>query len=118
MLPPALPPPTVPPLAPPPAAQAPPPPLSGVPGGDNAAGSGRGGSAGGPPGEPGDPDEDPDKKKLHKEIDAKRKGQFLLHSAALKAAKYRSLGKIKCGVFSFERGAELTKQDWINQMET
>ena len=38
-------------------------------------------------GPPGDPDEDSEKRKRDKEIDAKRKGVFLIDSAVLKAAK-------------------------------
>ena len=50
-----------------------------------------------PPGRPpGDPDDDPDRKRDDKEIDATRKGQFLIDNAALKAAKNRSRGNIKC----------------------
>ena len=118
VLPPVLPPQTASPPAPPPSAPAPPPPFSGVPGGENAAGSGRGITVSGPPGGPGDPDEDPDKQKRDKEIDDKCKRQFLFDSAALKAAKNRSRGSMKCEVPSFERGTKLTIQDRINQMKT
>ena len=56
--------------------------------------------------------------KRDKEIDDKRFGQFLLDSAALKAAKGRPRGSMKCEVPSFERGTELTIQNWINTIKT
>ena len=117
--PPAPPPPSMPPpLALPASAASPSPHPSGAPGEGGAAGSSRGGAADGLAGGPGDPDVDPDKKKRDKEIDEKRKDQFLFDRAALNAAKNRSRGSIKCEFFLFERGTKLTIQDWINQMET
>ena len=71
-----------------------------------------------PGGPPGDPDDDPDKKKRDREIDLKRKGQFLIDSTALRSAKGRSGGNMKFEVERFERGTDLTIKDWINQMET
>ena len=71
-----------------------------------------------PGGPPGDPDDDPDKKKRDREIDLKRKGQFLIDSTALRSAKGRSQGNMKCEVERFERGTDLTIKDWINQIET
>ena len=56
-----------------------------------SSGSGSTGSKGGPAlptgGPPDDPDEDPDKKIRDKNIDNKRKNEFLIDSTALKAAK-------------------------------
>ena len=103
-----------PPLPPPPTAppQAPPPP-SGPPTGDGC----KGGAASAPRGGPGDPD-DPDKKRRDKDIDDKRKGQFPFDSAALKAASGKSRGSMKCEVPPFERGKDITIQDWIYQIET
>ena len=42
----------------------------------------------------------------------------MIDSTALKAAKGRTRGSIKCEVERFERGTDLTIKDWINQMET
>ena len=71
-----------------------------------------------PGGPPDDPDEgDPDKRRREREIDAKCKGVFSIDSAALRAAKGRSRGSMKCEVEQFERGTDLTIKDWINQME-
>ena len=78
---------------------------------------GKGGAAQPPGGPLGDPDDDPHKKR-DKEIDLQRKGQFLIDSAALKSAKGRTRGNMKCEVERFERGTDLTIKDWINQMET
>ena len=72
-----------------------------------------------PPGGPSDdPDEDPDKKKRDKDIDNKRKNEFLIDITALKAAKGRIRGSMKCEIERIERGTDLTIKDWINQMET
>ena len=72
-----------------------------------------------PPGKPpDDPDDgDPDKRKRKKDIDAKRRGVFIIDIAALRAAKGRSRGSMKCEVERFERGTDLTIKYWINQME-
>ena len=78
----------------------------------------KGGPALPPVGPPDDPDEDPDKKKRDKDIDNKRNGEFLIDSTALKAAKGRTRGSMKCEVERVERGTDLTIKDWINQMET
>ena len=78
----------------------------------------RGGAALPPGGPPGHPDDYSDMKKGDKEIDNKRKGEFLIDSTALKAAKGRFRGSMKCKVERFERGTDLTIKDWINQMET
>ena len=109
----------------PPAATHPTPPsnLAEVLGGNcPSSSSGSTGSKGGPalpPGEPSDDsDEDPNKKKRDKDIDNKRKGDFLIDSTALNAAKCRTQGSIKCEVERFERGTDLTIKDWINKMET
>ena len=51
-------------------------------------------------------------------IDAKRKRQFLIDSESLKAAKRRVRGNMKCEVKRYERGTDLTIEDWRNQMET
>ena len=72
---------------------------------------GKGGAAQPPGKPPGDPDNDPDKKKRDNEIDLKRKGQFLSDSAALKSAKGRTRGNMKCEVGRFERGTDLTIKD-------
>ena len=84
--------------------------VPGRPGGDPVGGSGS------PDGDPGD---DPAKRKRDKEIDDKRKGQFQINSEAIKTVKSRTpRGNVKCDVDRFERGTDLTIQDWINQMET
>ena len=88
-------------------------PSSGTPSGGT-----QGGGAQPPGGPPGDPDDDPDKKKRDREIDLKRKCQFLIDSTALRSAKGRSRGNMKCEVDRFERGTDLTIKDSINQMET
>ena len=71
---------------------------------------------------PPDPDPDPegdgDKKKQYKQIDDKRKGQFLIDSDYLTNFKGRGRGNMKCEVERYERGTDLTIQDWIKQMET
>ena len=64
-----------------------------------------------------DPDPDPEKKKRDKTIDAKRKQGFLIDSESLKAAKDRLRGNMKCEVERYERGTNLTIEDWTNQME-
>ena len=69
-------------------------------------------------GPPGDPDDDPNKRKLDKKIDIKRKSQFQIDSAAHKAAMGQSRGNMKCVFERFEHGTDLTIKDWINQMET
>ena len=88
--------------------------------GDGAFSSGRpSGSAGSNQNPPDpDPEPDPEKKKRDKAIDAKRKGQFLIDSESLKAAKGRLRGNMKCEVEQYERGIDLTIDNWINQMET
>ena len=63
-------------------------------------------------------DGDPDKRKRDREIDVKRNGEFLIDSAALRAAKDQNRGSMKFEVELFERGTELTIKDWINQIET
>ena len=60
----------------------------------------------------------PTRIKRDREIDLKRKGQFLIDSTALRSAKGRSRGNMKGEVERFERGTDLTIKDWINQMET
>ena len=68
---------------------------------------GKGGAAqpfGGPPG---NSDDDPDKKKRDNEIDTKRKGQFLIDSAALKSTKVRARKNMKCEVDRIERGTDI-----------
>ena len=73
---------------------------------------------------PGGPPEDPTRKTANQtnasatDIDVKRKGEFLIDSAALRAANGRSRGSMKCEVEQFERGSDLTIKDWINQMKT
>ncbi len=91
-----------------------------IPQGDNSHNSERQRGGGGSSQEPldPDPDGDPEKKKLNKAIDAKRKGQFLIDSESLKAAKGQLRGNMKCEVERYERGTDLTIEDWINQMET
>ena len=42
----------------------------------------------------------------------------MIDSNALRSAKVRSRGSMKCEVERFERGTDLTIKDWINQMET
>ena len=61
----------------------------------------------------GDPNEDPERKKRDKEIDAKRKGVFLIDSEAFKAAKSRTRINMRCEVERFERGTDLNIKDWI-----
>ena len=77
--------------------------------------SGSTGSKGGPAlppvGPPDDPDDDPERKKRDKDIDNKRKGQFLIDSTAIKTAKGRTRGSMKCEVERFERGTDLTIKD-------
>ena len=91
-----------------------------IPQGDNSHNferqRGGGGSSQGPPNP--DPDGDPEKKNRNKAIDAKRKGQFLIDSESLKAAKVRLRGNMKFEVERYERGTNLTFGNWINQMET
>ena len=71
-----------------------------------------------PGGPPDDPDDgDPEKRKREKEIDAKRKGVFTIDSAALRGAKRRYRGRMKCEIERFERGTDLTIKDWINQIK-
>ena len=66
----------------------------------------------------GDPNKDPERKKRDREIDAKRKGVFLIDSEAFKTAKSRTRGNMRCGVERFEIGTDLNFKDWINQMES
>ena len=56
--------------------------------------------------------------KRDKDIDNKRKGEFLIDSTALKVAKGRTRRSMKCKVERFERGTDLTIKNWINKMET
>ena len=88
--------------------------------GDGALSSGTLSGSAGPNQNPPDPDPEPDpeKKKRDKAIDAKRKGRFLIDSESLRAAKGRLRGNMKCEVKRYERGTDLTIEDWINQMET
>ena len=70
------------------------------------------GGAAQPPVKPqGDPDDNPDKRKRDKEIELKRKGQFLIGSTVLKSANGRTLGSMKCEVERFERSTDLTIKD-------
>ena len=63
-------------------------------------------------------DGDPDKRKRKKEINAKRNGDFLIDSVALRFAKARFCGNIICKVERFEHGTDLIFKDLINQMMT
>ena len=87
-----------------------------IPQGDNSHNSERQRRGGGSSQEPPDPDPDgdPENKKRNKAIDEKRKGQFLIDSESLKAAKGRLRGSMKCEVERYERGTDLTIGDWIN----
>ncbi len=87
---------------------------------DSALSPGRLSGSAGPRQHSPDPDREPDpeKKKRDKAIDAKRKGRFLIDSESLRAAKGRLRGNIMCEVVRYERGTDLTIEDWINQIET
>ena len=91
-----------------------------LPPGDGSHSSGRRSGSAGPSQNPPDPDPEPDpeKTKRDKAIDAKQIGRFLIYSESLRAAKGRLRGNMKCEVERYERGTDLTIEDWINQMET
>ncbi len=90
------------------------------PPGDSALSFGRLSDSAGSSQNPPDPDSDPDpeKNKRDQAIDAKRTGRFLIDSESLRAANGRLRDNMKCEVEQFERGTDLTIEDWINQMET
>ena len=58
--------------------------------------------------DPCDPDDDPEKRKCDKDIGNKRRGEFLIDSTTLQAAKGRSRKSIKFEVKRFKRGTDLT----------
>ena len=65
-------------------------------------------------------DSDDEEEKLHKaEIDAKRKGVFVMTSERLrKAKKNKSRNNMRCEVEKFTRESEINVIEWIVQMET
>ena len=56
--------------------------------------------------------------KRNKEIDAKRKGEFLIDCVPLNADKSRTRGNMRCEMKRFEWGTDLNIKDWINQIKT